>query len=133
MQSALLAQLLDNLIDNAAKYSAAGTPIMVRSWRRPGRAGFSVEDRGAGIAAEDLPHIFEPFYRSASARREGKTGVGLGLSVARRIADYLAGTVTVDSDPGRGTRFTVGFPETANRAAAPSTSGVSAEKPEVKI
>ena len=108
---------MDNLLDNAAKYSPAGTPIIVRSQREGQRAGFTVEDRGSGIAAADLPHVFEAFYRSASVRREGRTGVGLGLSVAKRIVASLAGTITVDSTPGRGTRFVVEFPETSPPAA----------------
>ncbi len=119
VQPALLAQLLDNLLDNAAKYSPASTPIVVASWRRDGAAGFTVDDRGSGIAAADLPHIFEPFYRSASARREGRAGVGLGLAVAQRIIASLGGTITVESTPGRGTRFVVGFPECSPRGAAP--------------
>jgi signal transduction histidine kinase len=110
-QSPLLAQALGNLLDNAMKYSPAGTPIVVRSWRQSGRAGFSVEDQGGGIAAEDLPHVFEPFYRSASARRAGTSGVGLGLAVVERIVTHLGGTITVDSQPGRFTRFTISFPE----------------------
>ncbi|HTU27004.1 MAG TPA: ATP-binding protein [Pirellulales bacterium] len=116
-QRPLLAQLLDNLLDNALKYSPPGTLITVHSWRESGRAGFTVEDRGPGIPAADLPHIFEPFYRSAAARQQGRAGVGLGLAVAQRIADYLDGTITADSQPGRGTRFNVGFPEVAPPAA----------------
>jgi two-component system, OmpR family, sensor kinase len=119
VQPALLAQLLDNLLDNAAKYSSPSTPIVVGSWRQGGAAGFTVEDRGAGIAAADLPHVFEPFYRSAAARREGRTGVGLGLAVAKRIVDSLDGTITVESTVGLETRFVVGFPESSPRKASP--------------
>ena len=111
-----MAQLLDNLLDNAIKYSPPGTPIVVRSFRQPGRAGFSVEDQGAGIAQEDLPHVFEPFFRSTSARRAGKSGVGLGLAVVQRIVGHLCGTIAVESHPGRFTRFTLSFPEIASPA-----------------
>jgi len=119
VQPALLAQLLDNLLDNAAKYSPASTPIVVGSWRRERSVGFSVEDQGSGIAAADLPHIFEPFYRSASVRREGRSGVGLGLAVAQRIVASLGGTIAVESTAGRSARFVVGFPESVPRAATP--------------
>ena len=83
----LLGQLLDNLIENACKYSQPGTPIVVRVWREPGVVALAVEDRGCGIPPEDLPRVFEPFYRAESARQLGHAGVGLGLAVARRIAD----------------------------------------------
>ncbi|HEY1786411.1 MAG TPA: ATP-binding protein [Pirellulales bacterium] len=121
VQPALLAQLLDNLLDNAAKYSPASTPITVATFRRGGSVGFSVDDQGPGIALIDLPHIFEPFYRSAAARREGHTGVGLGLSVAQRIVTSLGGTITVENT-GRGTCFTVSFPESSPRSAPPSSA-----------
>ena len=90
----LLGQLLDNLLENACKYSEPGTPIVVRAWCEPGAVALAVEDRGCGIPAEDLPRIFEPFYRAESARRLGRAGVGLGLAVARRIAASHGGTIT---------------------------------------
>jgi two-component system, OmpR family, sensor kinase len=109
-QGPLLGQLLDNLLDNACKYSRPGTPITVRLQEEKGMAALSVEDGGCGVAAEDVPHIFEPFYRSASVRRLGRTGVGLGLAVARRIATAFGGTLTVDSTVGVGSRFTLRLP-----------------------
>ncbi len=107
------------------KYSPAGTPIVIRSWRQSGRAGFSVEDQGDGIAAEDVPHVFEPFYRSASARRAGTSGVGLGLAVVERIVTHLGGTIAVDSQPGRLTRFTISFPELPGRQGGPRSASAS--------
>ncbi len=62
----------------------------------------AVEDRGPGIAPEDIPHVFEPFYRSAQARLKGVAGVGLGLAVVRRIATACGGSVAVQSEPGAG-------------------------------
>lgn len=109
---ALMGQLLDNLLDNALKHGKgeAGAPIVIET-RRDGReAILSVEDRGPGIAPEDLPHIFEPFYRSAQARRRGVAGVGLGLAVVRRIATACGGSAAAQSEPGRGARFVVRFP-----------------------
>ena len=106
----LLGQLLDNLLENACKYSEPGTPIVVRAWCEPDAVALAVEDRGCGIPAEDLPRVFEPFYRAESARRLGRAGVGLGLAVARRIAAAHGGTITAESEPGRGSRFVVRLP-----------------------
>jgi heavy metal sensor kinase len=99
----LLGQLVDNLLDNACKYSDPGSPVVVRLAAEAGDLILEVEDAGRGIADEDLPHVFEPFYRSARAPREG--GVGLGLAVARRIALVLGGELNVASRPGQGSRF----------------------------
>jgi signal transduction histidine kinase len=106
----LLGQLLDNLLENACKYSEPGMPITVRAWCEPAGVALAVEDCGCGIPAEDLARIFEPFYRAESARRLGHAGVGLGLAVARRIAATLGGTITAESEPGRGSRFVVRLP-----------------------
>jgi heavy metal sensor kinase len=106
----LLGQALDNLLDNALKYSAPGTPVTVRLGRDDGAVTLAVEDRGCGIAPEDRPHLFEPFYRSPQARRQGLGGVGLGLAVAQRIVRALGGTITVDSEPDAGSRFVMRFP-----------------------
>ena len=106
----LLGQLLDNLLENACKYSEPGTPIIVRAWCEPDAVALAVEDRGCGIPAEDLPRVFEPFYRAESARRLGHAGVGLGLAVARRIAATHGGTITAESEPGQGSRFVVRLP-----------------------
>jgi heavy metal sensor kinase len=109
-QAPLLGQLLDNLLDNACKYSEPGTAVTVRLRRAADAVQVSVEDRGCGIAAEDLPHVFEPFYRSAAARRMGRPGTGLGLAVARRIAAVFDGRLDAHSEPGQGSRFTLTLP-----------------------
>jgi heavy metal sensor kinase len=109
-QVPLLGQLVDNLLENACKYSAAGSPVIVRLWRDAETIGISVEDQGTGIEAADLPHLFEPFYRSPQARRQGLGGVGLGLAVAKRIADAFNGRIDVKSEPGKGSRFTLRLP-----------------------
>jgi signal transduction histidine kinase len=107
---ALLGQLLDNLLDNATRHGQGSSPIVVETLRDDEGAILAVEDRGPGIAPEDLPHVFEPFYRSAQARRRGVAGVGLGLAVVRRIATACGGSVAVHSEPGAGARFEVRFP-----------------------
>ena len=109
----LLAQLLDNLLDNAAKYSPAGTAIRLRVTVAETTVECSVEDRGSGIAPEDLPHIFEPFYRSEDARRLGIIGAGLGLAVAQRIATALGGAIRVEAARDGGARFTFRLPKSS--------------------
>jgi signal transduction histidine kinase len=116
----LLGQLLDNLIENACKYSGPGTPILVRVWCEPGVVALAVEDQGCGIAPEDLPRVFEPFYRAESSRQLGHAGVGLGLAVARRIAATHGGTIIADNLPGRGCRFIVRLPMAPEPDIAPA-------------
>jgi len=116
--SSLLAQMLDNLLDNACKYSEPGTPIVVRAWRGPGAVFLSVEDQGHGLSAEEQARVFEPFYRAPQARLLGRTGVGLGLSMVRRIIDTFGGSIDVESRTGLGSRFTLRFP-----AAEPAPRG----------
>jgi signal transduction histidine kinase len=127
--SPLLGQLLDNLLENACKYSEPGTPIVVQAWSEPDHVALAVEDRGCGIAAEDRARVFEPFYRAESARRAGRAGVGLGLAVARRIAATHGGSLTADSEPGQGSRFVVRLP----RAPAPDTAPAVVDRPEAVI
>ncbi len=122
----LLGQLLDNLLENACKYSGPGEPIVVRAWCEPVAVSLAVEDRGCGIPAEDLPRVFEPFYRAESARRLGRAGVGLGLAVAGRIAATHGGTITAESEPDRGSRFVVRLP----RAPAPDVAPAVVDSPE---
>ena len=81
----LLGQLLDNLLENACKYSEPGVPIVVRAWCEPDAVALAVEDRGCGIPADDLPRVFEPFYRAESTRRLGRAGAGLGLRSEERV------------------------------------------------
>jgi signal transduction histidine kinase len=116
----LFAELLDALLDNARKYSQPGTPIIVRIGRTPQGPWVEVEDHGCGISAADLPNLFRPFFRSDSTRRE-VAGAGLGLAVASRIATALGGSLTVESEPGRGSRFRVRLP--AGPAGEPDESG----------
>ena len=107
---ALLGQLLDNLLDNAANYSPAGTPIALTVASRDDGVEVAVADRGLGIAAEDAGRVFEPFFRTGPGRAANGRGTGLGLSVARRIAEAFGARIGVESEPGRGSRFAVRFP-----------------------
>lgn len=108
---ALLAGVLDNLLDNARTHGRGGGPAEVRIGRAESHVTLAVEDRGRGIAPEDLARVFDPFYRAKDARRDVPGGVGLGLSVARRIALALGGRLEAESRPGGGSRFTLLLPE----------------------
>ncbi len=114
--SSLLSQLVDNLLENACKYSPQGTPIVVRIGRESGGIRIDVLDRGSGLSAEQQSCVFQPFYRAPEARSGGQGGIGLGLTVADRIATVFGGTIRVESQPGEGSRFQVTLPE-APRAA----------------
>ncbi len=122
----LLGQLLDNLLENACKYSDPGTPIVVRARAGPEAVELAVEDRGSGIAPGDLSRVFEPFHRAESARRLGRAGVGLGLAIARRIAEAHRGTISAESEPGRGSRFVLRLP----RVEGPEPFPTAATTPE---
>ena len=111
----LLGQLLDNLLDNSCKYSSPGTPIHVCLGVNTIWVALAVQDRGWGLAAQDRSHVFEPFFRSAEARLRGLSGVGLGLAVVQRIAAVFAGTISVDSELGQGSRFVLRLPDAEPR------------------
>ncbi|WP_422928682.1 sensor histidine kinase [Singulisphaera sp. PoT] len=129
-QPVLLAQLLDNLLENAVKYSDPGTPILVRAFREDGLACLAVEDRGHGLGPADLSHVFEPFFRSDRARRLGQPGIGLGLAIVQRIASAFGGSVDVRSEVGQGSRFTLRLPEAVTpRAVASLAPFEAAERP----
>jgi heavy metal sensor kinase len=111
VQSALLGELLNILVDNACKYGTPGTPIEVALDRDDRAVRIRVRDRGCGVAADDLPHLFTPFFRGDEARRQGIEGTGLGLSIAWRLARALSGELTVESTVGVGTCFMLRLPE----------------------
>jgi signal transduction histidine kinase len=111
VQPALLGELLDILIDNACKYSPPGTAITVRLRQEQQTAFVQVEDQGSGIAEADLPYLFTPFFRAAETRRRGIAGLGLGLSIARRLAEAFGGDLTLSSGIGGGSLFTLRLPQ----------------------
>jgi signal transduction histidine kinase len=102
-------QVLNNLVSNAIKYSPAASPIDVEVRQEGSEAIFAVRDHGIGIASRDLARIFEPFRRMPGASHVAH-GVGLGLSVSRRIVEAHAGRIEVESRPGRGSTFRVHLP-----------------------
>jgi len=98
------------LIDNAVKYTAAGGQVRVKCGSRNGCACVEVRDSGAGISEQDLPHIFERFYRADKARSPDTGGAGLGLAIARWIVEAHRGEIEVESAVGRGSAFRVLLP-----------------------
>ena len=105
-----LAQVCYNIIENAIKYTPDGGKITV-SLHKSGRdAVLDISDTGVGIPEGDLPHVFDRFYRVDKARSRETGGTGLGLSIVKQIVRLHAGSVTVASEPGRGTTFTVQLP-----------------------
>ncbi len=104
-----LKQMLLTLVDNAVKYTESGGRVDLELERDDQWVKFRVTDTGRGIAAEDLPHIFERFYRARTVRRQ--RGTGLGLSVAQWIAREHGGHIEVESAPDHGSVFTVWLPQ----------------------
>lgn len=106
-----LRQVLVNLVDNAVKYSAPGDQVEVSAWSENGRVCVAVHDRGPGIPREQQGVIFEKFGRATVGG--GKPGTGLGLFIARSIAEAHGGSLTVRSAPGQGSTFTLALPLSA--------------------
>ena len=105
----LLTRVVVNLVANAVNYTPYGGCVTITSYREGSSAVFVVDDTGIGISAHDLPHIFDRFYRSDSARRAGQ-GTGLGLAIVKEIVDLHQGTIDVKSVTNEGTRFRVLLP-----------------------
>jgi two-component system, OmpR family, phosphate regulon sensor histidine kinase PhoR len=105
-----ITQVFENLIDNAIKYTPQGTLIEVGARLRENEVEASVKDNGPGIPAEDLPHIFERFYRVDKGRSREKGGTGLGLSIVKHIVQLHGGRVWVESVLGKGTTFYFSLP-----------------------
>jgi two-component system sensor histidine kinase VicK len=126
--SSLMTSLVKNLLSNAIKFSHEGGEVRVEVWEDEASMVLRVSDEGIGIPAEDLPNLFEKFYRSWSAEAAGIRGTGLGLVLSKQAAEAHGGTIDVESEEGVGTRFTVQLPIEANGVpasevfAAPSTA-----------
>jgi signal transduction histidine kinase len=101
---------LGNLLTNAIKFSPEGTSITVSGYQDRQAAGFSVEDHGPGISAQDQPHIFERFFRGSDTAKLQKRGAGLGLYVSRKLLERQGGRVWFASGPGQGSKFTFALP-----------------------
>jgi two-component system phosphate regulon sensor histidine kinase PhoR len=106
-----LRRILENLVDNAVKYTPEGGRVEITTAPGPeGGALLVVEDDGPGIAPEHVPRIFERFYRVDKARSRALGGTGLGLSIAKHLAEGMGASISVESEPGKGSRFVVALP-----------------------
>jgi len=103
----LMTQAVGNLVENAAKYSTPGGSICLTGTSEPGRCLIEVADAGPGIPEEDLPHVFEKFYRGSQTK--GAPGSGLGLAMVQALVQLCGGTTSVRSSPA-GTAFTISLP-----------------------
>jgi signal transduction histidine kinase len=108
-----LSLLARNLLDNAIRYTPEGGSVTIQLHRENGHARLTVRDTGIGIPTKDLPRIFERFYRVDKARARETGGTGLGLSIVRHVAETHGGSVSVDSQLGAGSTFTVMLPADA--------------------
>ena len=107
-----LRQVLDNLLSNAVKYTAAGGRIDVGlRTATTGHAELTIADDGTGMTPEDLPRVFEPYFRTESAVRAGISGTGLGMGIVREIVTAHEGSIDIASEVGVGTRVTLRFPQ----------------------
>jgi len=113
MDSRRIGQVLDNLIDNAFKYSPTGTEITISAQRNGSDLLVSVADQGPGIAAEELEHIFERMYRIEKRLDSGADGVGLGLYICQRLVEAHGGMIWAESTLGRGTTIKFTLPAAA--------------------
>ncbi|MFX3617215.1 MAG: ATP-binding protein [Sporolactobacillus sp.] len=104
-------QVLTNLIDNAIRHTSKGCSVAVHIRMLPDALRVRVRDTGTGIAKEDLPFVFERFYKADKSRKRGKAGTGLGLSIAKHIIDAHGGDITVHSKKGEGTMFEFFLPK----------------------
>lgn len=106
-----LMQILSNILNNALKYTPEGKNVTISvSSQKEGFVGFKVQDEGAGMAEDDLPHIFERFYRGDKSRDRKTGGVGIGLSIVKALMDAHKGTIKVTSRLNKGTSFILWFP-----------------------
>jgi signal transduction histidine kinase len=105
-----LRQLFLNILDNAIRYTPSGGAVSSTLVRKNGFALVSISDTGMGIPAEDLPYIFDRFYRVDKARSRAEGGLGLGLAIANSVAKLHGGSIEVESQVGKGSTFHITLP-----------------------
>lgn len=121
----LVKEAVRAVVENSVKYTPSGGVIRLSCRREGGFVLLEVQDSGIGIAPEDLPHIFERFYKADPSRvRSGQSSSGLGLPIAKWIAENHGGSISAESAPGKGTRIVISLPE---QAALPSAADESGE------
>ncbi|HVG00614.1 MAG TPA: ATP-binding protein [Chloroflexia bacterium] len=127
-----ITQLIENLVENAVKYSPEGGAVLVKAWREAEGNCLSVADEGIGIPSADIPRLFERFHRGTNVNDRKFSGMGLGLFICRGIAEQHGGRIWATSEPGKGSTFQVMLPvnPTANAPATGNqTSNNSALEP----
>jgi signal transduction histidine kinase len=105
-----IGQVLRNLLCNGMTHTPSGGEISISAYAEEGWIVVCVRDTGTGIAEEDLPHVFDRFYRADRSRSRATGGAGLGLAIVRQLVESHGGRVSVESEPGRGTAFTFTLP-----------------------
>jgi heavy metal sensor kinase len=110
-----LGQVVTNLVSNAIHYNRPGGSVRVKVAGDSGAAVLTVADNGVGIAAEDLPHVFERFYRADKSRTRTTGGAGLGLAIAKQLVEAHGGKIWVQSEQGRGATFSFTLPQAAEK------------------
>jgi PAS domain S-box-containing protein len=118
-----LAQVVDNLISNAIKFTPEGGRVAVRVWNGAHAATLEVSDSGIGIERRDLARLFDRMYRAEEAERRHIPGTGLGLTIVKAIVDAHEARISIESEPGRGTTVRVELPVGAERGSEPSADG----------
>lgn len=116
VDSERMAQVLDNLIQNALRYTSPGGTIWLRATQDARQVTLEVSDNGAGIAAQDLPRIFDRFYRADPSRSQNGQS-GLGLAIVKSLIELQGANIAVQSAPGKGTTFTITFPREQTKPA----------------
>jgi signal transduction histidine kinase len=116
---ARVSQVLRNLLANAITHTPEGGTVTVAARTGADRVAVSVEDTGRGIAAEDLPHVFDRFYRADASRTRATGGAGLGLAIVRQLVEAHGGQVSATSEPGHGSRFTFTLPALTGSSQEP--------------
>jgi two-component system phosphate regulon sensor histidine kinase PhoR len=106
-----MAQVLVNLVDNAISYTPRGGSVRITAAETPKTVTIAVADTGIGILAYDIPRLFERFYRADQARSRASGGTGLGLSIVKHIVEHHGGTVGVESEYNKGSKFTITLPK----------------------
>jgi signal transduction histidine kinase len=115
-----LEQILYNLVDNAVKFNRRGGSVTVTAKEEGARVIITVEDTGVGIAASDLPRVFERLYRGDKSRSRKTEGTGIGLAIVKHLVHAHGGEISVGSELGRGSRFTFTVPVAAQAAESVS-------------
>jgi len=103
-------QVLSNLLSNALRYTPAGGQVTVKAWNGGPKIFVAVADTGSGISSEDLPHVFERFWRADPSRARMSGGTGLGLAIAKQLVEAHGGQIWAESALGQGTKFTFSLP-----------------------